>query len=384
MMYTLQYPTILDKIFEKLNKYGIKPVIIGGFVRDSLLNIDSKDIDIELYNIDNIDFLEAILSEFGSVNEVGKSFSVIKLNIDELDLDFSLPRTDSKIAKGHRGFKITADSHLDFKTATSRRDFTINAIGYDVTEKKLLDPFGGIEDLKHKQLKAVDLNKFSEDPLRVLRAIQFASRFRLEIDYELLLKCKKMVATNQLCYLSKERIFMEVEKLLLKSLQPSSGFVLIKELGLFKIFKEFQTLSQEEFLDLIHLLDRYKNSQNQLTNKLSLITMLTIITSKFKIEDVHSFLHRLSDDKEIIHKVVNIHNFLKSPNYTLAMRIDKTILSAYLKAMGIKNYKAIMNLVEPATKGKDLIASGVQPSKDFGKILEQKYQEQIADLLVVF
>lgn len=380
-MHTLRYPTILDKIFDKLNTYGIKPVIIGGYVRDFLLNIESKDIDIELYNIANIDSLETILSEFGSVNEVGKSFSVIKLNIDDLDLDFSLPRIDSKIAKGHRGFKITADSHLDFKTATSRRDFTINAIGYDVIEKKLLDPFSGIEDLKHKKLKAVDLDKFGEDPLRVLRAIQFASRFELEFDQELLLKCKQMVEIDQLSYLSKERIFMEVEKLLLKSLQPSSGFVFIKELGLFKMFKEFHTISQEEFLNLIRLLDQYKNSQNELTDKLSLITMLTIITSKFNIEDVNSFLHRLSDDKEIIHKVTNIHNFLSSPSYTLSMRIDRTVLNTYLKTIGMKNYKSFMDVVEPKIKGRDLIAKGLKPSEEFSEILEKEYQKQIKPFL---
>ncbi len=377
-MKKIQYPIILDNIFEKLNQFGIKPVIIGGYIRDYLLKNDSKDIDIELYNVENIDQVEEILKEFGNVNEVGKAFSVIKLNIEELDLDFSLPRIDSKVATGHRGFKITTDSHLDFKTATSRRDFTINAIGYDVIEHKLLDPFSGIEDLKNKKLKAVDLNKFAEDPLRVFRAIQFASRFELEIDQNLLHLCKIMVKNNQLSFLSKERIFAEIEKLLLKSKNPSSGFVFLKNIGLFSMFEEFNRLNHEEFVKVITLLDNYKPSK-EFTNKLSLITMFVILTSKFQIDDITIFLHRLTDDKEIIHKVLNIHNYVRTPSYTLAMRIDKTILKSYLQTIQMTNYKKFMEVVEPKIKGKDLIAQGLKPSVEFSEILELKYQEQIGE-----
>ncbi|MDH4944872.1 CCA tRNA nucleotidyltransferase [Sulfurimonas sp. C5] len=379
-MQKIQYPIILNIIFEKLNLFGIKPVIIGGYIRDHLLQNDSKDIDIELYNVENIDQVEDILKEFGSVNEVGKAFCVIKLNIEDLDLDFSLPRIDSKIGSGHRGFKITTDSHLDFKTATSRRDFTINAVGYDVIEHKLLDPFGGIEDLTNKQLKAVDLNKFAEDPLRVFRAIQFASRFELEIDEKLLHLCKIMVDNNQLNFLSKERIFAEIEKLLLKSKNPSSGFIFLKNIGLFKMFVEFNTLSHEEFIEVITLLDNYKRS-SEFTNKLSLITMFVILTSKFQIRDIEIFLHRLTDDKEIIHKVLNIHNFIRTPSYTLSMRIDKKVLESYLQSIQMKNYKAFMDMVEPKIKGKDLIAQGIKPSVEFSEILEEKYQKQIKGYL---
>ncbi|WP_428739025.1 CCA tRNA nucleotidyltransferase [Sulfurimonas sp.] len=381
-MKKIQYPIILDKIFEKLNNYNIKPIIIGGYVRDKLLGIASKDIDIELYNLDDINILEKILTEFGTVNEVGKSFSVLKLCIDGLDLDFSLPRTDSKIAKGHRGFKVTANSNLDFKTATSRRDFTINAIGYDVIEQKILDPFDGLNDLKNKKLKAVDLEKFSEDPLRVLRAIQFASRFELEIDQQLLLKCQEIVRNNQVAYLSKERIYMEIEKLLLKSMTPSSGFILLQKMGLFEVFEELNQLTQEEYFELAHLLDNFKTFQNNLTNKLCVITLFTLLTSKFNQDDTISFLNRLSDDKELIHKVTNIHSFLNSPSYTLAMRIDKKVLAAYLKAMNVKNYMEIVDSIEPKINGKELIAQGLKPSKKFGEILEQKYQKQIKDILM--
>ncbi|QOP40215.1 CCA tRNA nucleotidyltransferase [Sulfurimonas marina] len=380
-MKKVQYPVILEQIFEKLNSYGIKPVIIGGYIRDSLLQIDSKDIDIELYDVDNIDHLEVLLSPFGNINEVGKSFSVIKLNIDELDLDFSLPRIDSKIAKGHKGFKITADSHLDFKTATSRRDFTINAIGYDVITNKLLDPFGGIEDLQNKELRAVDLDKFGEDPLRVLRAVQFASRFELSMDQKLLQLCQEMIQNDQLLYLSKERIVAEIEKLLLKSKKPSSGFLLMKEMGLFQIFQEFHNLSEEDFNYTLSLLDRYKTVTHQVKKKEAFITMLTLLTSKFSAEDRNSFLERLTNDKEILHKIFNLHTFLQSPSYTLAMRLDLELLHDYLQTIEMKNYQDLINNIEPKIKGKDLIAQGLQPSVEFSKILEEKYQQQISRFL---
>lgn len=380
-MKKISYPIILDKIFEKLNNYSIKPIIIGGFIRDQLLEIESKDIDIELYNVKNIDFLENILKEFGTLNEVGKSFSVIKLCIADLELDFSLPRTDSKIASGHRGFKVTANTNLDFKTASSRRDFTINAIGYDVQEQKILDPFGGIEDLYNKRLKAVELKKFGEDPLRVFRAIQFASRFDLQIDEKLLIRCQTMVDQEELSSLSKERIFTEMQKLLLKSATPSSGFILIKQLGLFKMFTELGKLSIEEFERTISLLDRYKDG-NTPQNKQTLITMLTLLTSLFKHKDILSFLHRLSDDKEILRKVTNTHNFIRSPSYTLAMRIDSAILKEYLHITGMQDYKEFIENLEPKVKGKDLIAQGLKPSKEFALILEQKYQEQIKKYLM--
>ncbi|MDQ1337773.1 MAG: hypothetical protein QG617_740, partial [Campylobacterota bacterium] len=171
----IDYPDKLNIIFEKLKSHRIRPVIVGGFIRDSLFKIESKDIDIELYGALTFKKLQKILQEFGTVNIVGKSFGVCKLKFEDYDLDFSFPRRDSKIRSGHRGFDVTIDSTLDFKTAASRRDFTINAIGYDVVEKKVLDPYNGINDLKEKILRAVDEKSFAEDPLRVLRAAQFCA-----------------------------------------------------------------------------------------------------------------------------------------------------------------------------------------------------------------
>lgn len=369
-MLEITYPSVLDTIFEKLNKYEIKPVIVGGFIRDKLLQIDSKDIDIELYNVENIDIVENILQEFGLVNEVGKSFSVIKLKIDDLDLDFSLPREDSKIAKGHKGFIVTANSHLDFKTATSRRDFTINAIGYDTIEKKLLDPFNGIEDLKNKILKAVDLGKFGEDPLRVLRAVQFASRFDLMIDDDLFALSKNMVQNDQLSYLSKERVYGEIEKLLLKAKKPSKGFILMKQLGIFTIFEDLGSL------------DRSAQLSVDLADKERVILMLLVLSSKLKNQQRINFLDALTNDKEIHHKIENILSYLQEPSYTLAMRLDLALFGKYLEVIEFKEYKTFLQNVVPKVMGKDLIAKGLQPSAKFAKILQESYIKQIEPFLL--
>nr|MDA3908167.1 CCA tRNA nucleotidyltransferase [Sulfurimonas sp.] len=109
----IEYPNFLNKIFDKLEKNGARTIIIGGFIRDYLLKSESDDIDIEVYNISSFEKLENILKEFGTVNRVGKSFGVCKVNIENFVLDFTLPRIDSKIASGHSGFDIKIEKNLD-------------------------------------------------------------------------------------------------------------------------------------------------------------------------------------------------------------------------------------------------------------------------------
>ncbi|MBU1927437.1 CCA tRNA nucleotidyltransferase, partial [bacterium] len=169
----IKYPHKLDLIFKKLKNLNITAVIVGGYVRDSLLGRESKDIDIELYGVSSLENVEEVLQEFGNINQVGKSFGVCKLLFEDLDLDFSLPRLEAKTSSGHRGFEVSTYSQLSFEVASSRRDFTINAIGFDVEKKIILDPHHGIKDLKSNSLHFVNKTTFVEDPLRILRAVQF-------------------------------------------------------------------------------------------------------------------------------------------------------------------------------------------------------------------
>jgi tRNA nucleotidyltransferase (CCA-adding enzyme) len=203
------------QIVTQLDKSGVQTLLVGGAVRDMLLGrtvADIKDFDIEVYHL-SIDQLEKILKNFGPVRLAGKSFGVLK--IDGLAFDWSIPRVDSEGRKP----SVVVDPDMDFKKAFSRRDLTINAIGVDLKTHELIDPFGGVEDLKQKILSSPDLEKFSEDPLRLLRVMQFVARFEATPDDALNTLCK----TIDIRDVSAERIESEFHKLLLCSVRPSLG-----------------------------------------------------------------------------------------------------------------------------------------------------------------
>ena len=235
-------PSILEDILKDLQKIGATPIIVGGSVRDFFLNIPIKDYDIEIFGIDSLDIIQKSLEKFGSVKLVGKSFGVLTLRVNEYDFDFALPRTETKIGNTHQDFEVITNSNLSFKEAAIRRDFTINAIGYDFFKQEFLDPFDGINDLKNKTIKHINDTTFIEDSLRVYRAVQFASRFDFKIAENTKELCKQIVLNDELTYLPKERVYEEFKKLFLKSEKPSIGFELLRELGLLKYFQELEVL----------------------------------------------------------------------------------------------------------------------------------------------
>jgi tRNA nucleotidyltransferase (CCA-adding enzyme) len=213
---------------------GGRALIVGGWVRDRLMGHPSKDIDVEVFGID-AGRLKEILQRFGSVNTVGESFTVYKVG----GLDVSIPRRESKTGRGHKGFSVTGDPALSYEDAARRRDFTINAISWDPLTGEYVDPFDGRGDIERRVLRAVDASTFADDSLRVLRAIQFAARFEFSVD----------PATRDLCRglplddLPAERIWGEIEKLLLRARQPSIGFALALELGVIeRLFPELDAL----------------------------------------------------------------------------------------------------------------------------------------------
>jgi len=235
-------PTIIKSISKRLQKHKAKAIVVGGSVRDHFLELPIKDYDIEVYGLESLESLETILSEFGSVNLVGKSFGVLKFVHNKEEYDFSFPRTEAKVAEGHKGFKVQTDGKMDFKIAAKRRDFTINAMGYDIEEKVFLDPFYAQEDLKNQILRHIDDESFVEDPLRVYRAVQFSARFEFDLADETKVLCRQMVEDGLLEELPKERVYTEIKKLLLKAEKPSLGFELIRELGVLKYFPELQDI----------------------------------------------------------------------------------------------------------------------------------------------
>ena len=238
----MQLPKIIYTISKQLIQQNAKAIVVGGSVRDHFLKLDIKDYDVEVYGLEKIEELEDILAQYGSVNLVGKSFGVLKFQYDGEEYDFSFPRTEQKTGAGHRGFDVFVDGEMSFKEASKRRDFTLNAMGYDVEEKKFLDPYAGLNDMKKGLLRHIDDETFVEDPLRVYRAVQFCARFEYSLSEESFKLCQTMVEEGMLEELAQERIYIEFTKLLLKSPKPSVGFELMRELDMLRYFPELKAL----------------------------------------------------------------------------------------------------------------------------------------------
>lgn len=214
---------------------GGRALLVGGWVRDQLLGRGSKDYDFEVYGL-SIARLEEVLGSFGEVIAIGRAFGVLR--IKGFDIDFSIPRRDSKTGRGHRGFLVELDPGLDYPTAARRRDLTINSMAYDPLREEILDPHQGRHDLERRVLRATDAEKFGEDSLRGLRVAQFRSRFEMEPDDELRAICSRLDLSD----LPGERLFEELKKLLLKGRRPSLGFEFLRETGMLRIFPELEAM----------------------------------------------------------------------------------------------------------------------------------------------
>src|SRR5687767_12914858 len=182
---------------------GGRALIVGGWVRDQLMQRESKDIDLEVYGLPS-SRLRELLGQFGSVNAVGESFTVFKV----ADIDVALPRRESKVGRGHKGFEVTGDPDMTPHEAARRRDFTVNAISWDPLTGEFEDPFDGRGDIGRKLLRAVDERTFGEDSLRVLRAVQFAARFGFVLDAATEALCRRISLDD----LPAERVWGEFEK----------------------------------------------------------------------------------------------------------------------------------------------------------------------------
>ena len=223
------YQKVLE-IAEAIKSAGGRALLVGGSVRDMLIGKIPKDFDLEIYQL-SADKIEKIARSLGKVSEVGKAFGILKISFGEgIDIDLSLPRSDSKIGAGHRGFEVKTDPNMSFEDAARRRDFTINSMSADPLSSELFDPFNGLTDLRERRLKVTDPERFKDDPLRVLRGLQFISRFGLEVEPTTVRILQEMAPL--LKELPKERILDEWKKLLLKSEKPSLGLCAGMTLGI--------------------------------------------------------------------------------------------------------------------------------------------------------
>lgn len=225
----------VDKLAETIRANGGRAMLVGGCVRDELMDVQPRDWDLEVYGVEP-ERLKEMLEAFGEVNAVGEAFTVYKLG---RDLDISIPRRDRKTGRGHKGFIVEGDPSMSFEEACSRRDFTINAILKDPLTGEIVDPTGGREDIKRKMIRHVSSETFAEDSLRVLRAAEFAARFEFDIAPETVQICKSMDVTD----LANERVWGELEKLLLQANRPSIGLKWLYDLGVVdQIFPEMKSL----------------------------------------------------------------------------------------------------------------------------------------------
>lgn len=215
--------------------------LVGGCVRDALWGRPNKDYDLEVFGVD-YEQLSAALARWGKTDLVGRSFGVVKLSLPEggaANYDFTIPRRDSKVSPGHKGFSITLEPDITPQEAASRRDFTVNAMMYDPRRQELLDFFGGMADLQNRVLRHTG-EAFKEDPLRVLRGMQFASRYGLETAAETLRICRDMKASYT--ELAVERVREEWFKWAAKSTVPSAGLKYLVATDWIEHFPEIQAV----------------------------------------------------------------------------------------------------------------------------------------------
>ena len=214
-----------------LQQRGARVYTVGGTVRDELLGHPRKDLDLLVTGLPQPDLLRC-LRPYGRVQLTGRAFGVIKFlphGWDGPPIDVALPRTEISTGIGHRDFEVTFDHTLPVETDLGRRDFTINAMAIDLADGHLLDPFGGYEDLQQRRLRQVSMLAFPEDPLRMLRGIQLAARFALQIEPATRESMQTHAAA--ITTVAPERIAEELRKLL-QAWAPSQGFVVMHEVGL--------------------------------------------------------------------------------------------------------------------------------------------------------
>jgi tRNA nucleotidyltransferase (CCA-adding enzyme) len=272
--YEIDTPDEVLVFAEVIKSLGGRVLLVGGCVRDAIRaqeenkgKIKPKDIDIEVYGIDPIDLLKVVetcfcLKESGTI---GKNFDVLKVfgKDGSFDLDISIPREDSKVGSGSKGFETTSRPDFSITEAGRRRDLTCNSVSYDPLEKIVYDPFGGVDDIKNKIIRVTDKEQFQDDPVRILRMMQFAARFGWEVESEseklcaeMLERDKAIIRRNKRVIIGgtdeetktalelmrnsaieldnepNERVFGEFKKMLLKSNKPSIGLEFARRIGL--------------------------------------------------------------------------------------------------------------------------------------------------------
>lgn len=420
-------------IAKLVNKHGGRTFYVGGYVRDEILNKPSKDIDIEIHGITS-DVLKSILMDLGQLRTQGASFGVY--NLDGYDIDIAQPRKETATGRGHKDFEVFVDPFIGYEKAAERRDFTINAMMEDVLTGEIVDPFGGYEDCRNGIIRHVNDNTFKEDPLRVLRAAQFASRFGFKIAPE----TKDIMRDMDLSTLSHERVYGEMKKALMKSDNPSIFFETLKDVNqLDEWFPELKAMIGCEQNSICHpegdvwnhtmatidcavkFRDKVEHPEYYMVSALchdmgKPISMFkddkgnihTYSHAENGIPIVTKFLERINNDKSLSKYVINMtenhmrphncfnnHSIVKDtnimydrsicPNDLMMLAIADTASreledftkeeESYLKER-LELYTKRM--LEPQVGGSDLIALGIKPRHIFSDILTYAHKQHLS------
>ena len=413
------------ELAQKVKEKGGRAYFVGGYVRDKLLGIENKDIDIEVHGVE-VRLLEEILESLGGKLSFGESFGIY--GIKDYSIDIAMPRKEKVKGKGHKDFEIFVDPYIGTLKASMRRDFTCNALMQDVLTDEIIDHYGGTEDLKNKLLRHISDETFIEDPLRVLRAAQFAARFDFKIAEDTVELCRSMDINS----LSKERVFLETEKALLKARKPSVFFELLKKMDKLSYwFPELMALAGvkqnpkhhaegDVWVHTMMVLDAAAKYRDKTENKTGF--MLAALTHDFgkavtteEIDGViHSynheikglplvknFLRRLTAENKLCEYVLNLvrnhmrpntlagaNSSVKASNKMFYEACDPLAL-IYLglsdsegrikagadeskNAEYLFNRLAVFNelMKKPCVMGRDLIEAGLEPNESFADLLE--------------
>ncbi len=420
------------KIALAVKQKGGTVYYVGGYVRDKLLGIENKDIDIEVHGI-TLGELTEILDALGQRLSMGESFGIFGLK--GYTLDIAMPRKEKLRGRGHRDFEMFVDPFIGTEKAAMRRDFTVNALMMDVLTEEIVDHFGGIQDLQSKILRHVSGESFPEDALRVLRAAQFAARFDFVVAEETVALCKGISLKD----LSRERVEGEMKKALLKAEKPSVFFETLRAMDqLSEWFSELESLIGIEQNPKYHAEGDVWNHTMMVLDAAATLRertqypvafMLTALTHDFgkaictewrdgKICSYHhetkglplvkAFLHRITSENKVTQYVLNMVEHHMRPNtlaaqissvkatnkmFDLAMSPGDLLLFAKADHLGrlfdgettdynnflqqrLEIYQKTME--QPYVMGRDLIEAGLQPNAHFTEILQYAHKLRLA------
>ena len=411
---------------------GGRTFYVGGFVRDALIHRENKDVDIEVHGI-SPKSLEDILDSLGQRMTIGESFGIFGLK--GYSLDIAMPRKEEALGQGHKDFDIFVDPFIGTEAAARRRDFTFNALMQDVLTEEIVDHYGGVEDLHAGVLRHVNDQSFAEDPLRVLRAAQFAARFGFRVAEETVSLCQRM----QLQHLPRERIEGELKKALLKAERPSIFFEVLREMDqLDHWFPEVKALigvpqnpvyhsEGDVWTHTMMVLDEAAKLRHRAANPywFMLAALVHDFGKAICTEEhdgvLHAYLHeikglplaetflrRITSETKLIEYALNLAEYHMKPNTVAGARSAKKVTTRMFdravdpeglicialaddrgritqapatdhEAFLYERLEVFRELMSrPYVMGRDLIEAGLQPGVAFTEILEHAHKLRLA------